>query len=135
MSSLKCNNPTRTIRCRTSAGIHQQRHHKDLQLTGGPDLRTITKVAAITSHPRDISLCVTRINTAPSFNGRTSDSDSLDRGSNPWGATIRFMVANSLFPLNWAKVWLSVADFCVVHFRSQRRERRFVNAQARDLLT
>jgi hypothetical protein len=25
---------------------------------------------------------------APSFNGRTSDSDSLDRGSNPWGATI-----------------------------------------------
>jgi hypothetical protein len=22
---------------------------------------------------------------APSFNGRTSDSDSLDRGSNPWG--------------------------------------------------
>jgi hypothetical protein len=24
---------------------------------------------------------------APSFNGRTSDSDSLDRGSNPWGAT------------------------------------------------
>jgi hypothetical protein len=24
---------------------------------------------------------------ALSFNGRTSDSDSLDRGSNPWGAT------------------------------------------------
>ena len=30
-----------------------------------------------------ITTCV-----ALSFNGRTSDSDSLDRGSNPWGATI-----------------------------------------------
>jgi hypothetical protein len=28
-----------------------------------------------------------KICTALSFNGRTSDSDSLDRGSNPWGAT------------------------------------------------
>ncbi len=28
-----------------------------------------------------------KLAVAPSFNGRTSDSDSLDRGSNPWGAT------------------------------------------------
>ena len=30
---------------------------------------------------------------APSFNGRTSDSDSLNRGSNPWGATTTFKTA------------------------------------------
>jgi hypothetical protein len=29
---------------------------------------------------------------ALSFNGRTSDSDSLDRGSNPWGATKRIKI-------------------------------------------
>ncbi len=33
---------------------------------------------------------------ALSFNGRTSDSDSLDRGSNPWGATNTYSAAVSV---------------------------------------
>ena len=33
---------------------------------------------------------------ALSFNGRTSDSDSLDRGSNPWGATNHALRSTSL---------------------------------------
>ena len=33
---------------------------------------------------------------ALSFNGRTSDSDSLDRGSNPWGATNTISAAVSV---------------------------------------
>ena len=35
-----------------------------------------------------VSICV-----ALSFNGRTDDSDSSNRGSNPWGATKQFEVA------------------------------------------
>ena len=37
--------------------------------------------------PAEPAAAVKTLFIAPSFNGRTSDSDSLDRGSNPWGAT------------------------------------------------
>ena len=37
--------------------------------------------------PAEPAAAVKFICIALSFNGRTSDSDSLDRGSNPWGAT------------------------------------------------
>ncbi len=49
-------------------------------LTRQLEFRTLNQVAV--SAMRD-----TQPSVAPSFNGRTSDSDSLDRGSNPWGAT------------------------------------------------
>ena len=37
--------------------------------------------------PAEPAAAVKLVCIALSFNGRTSDSDSLDRGSNPWGAT------------------------------------------------
>jgi hypothetical protein len=37
--------------------------------------------------PAEPAAAVKPVCIALSFNGRTSDSDSLDRGSNPWGAT------------------------------------------------
>ena len=39
--------------------------------------------------PPSLQLPLQSVCIALSFNGRTSDSDSLDRGSNPWGATKR----------------------------------------------
>ena len=37
--------------------------------------------------PAEPAAAIKPVCIALSFNGRTSDSDSLDRGSNPWGAT------------------------------------------------
>ena len=40
--------------------------------------------------PPSLQLPLQLIRIALSFNGRTSDSDSLNRGSNPWGATMTY---------------------------------------------
>ncbi len=48
---------------------------------------------------------------APSFNGRTDDSESFNRGSNPWGATISLLPRTLLnFPELWQTLLMNHLD-------------------------